>query len=135
MFAGGPIHWTSSAQHVISLSSAEAEVIALKQTVKETLWMRNLLQETYCVQDKPIKIFEDNSSAIKIVTNPIISKKNRHMEIGYYFIASHIEIGSIDVVKISGPINYADMLTKYLRVLQHQSMIDNVLYTGDNFQH
>lgn len=129
MLAGGPIHWTSSAQHVISLSSAEAEVIALKQTVKETLWMRNLLQETYRIQDKPVKIFEDNSSAIKIVTNPIISKKNRHMEIGYYFIISHIEIGSIEIEKISGLINYADLLTKYLRINQHQGLIDDILYT------
>lgn len=129
LLAGGPIHWMSACQHLVSLSSAEAEVIALKQTVKETLWMRNILQETYLEQKKPIPVYEDNSSTIKIVTNPMISKKNRHMEIGYYFIASHIEIGSISLNKIEGQRNYADLMTKYLRLSHHQHFLKDLLHT------
>lgn len=128
MLAGGPVHWISSVQHVVSLSSAEAEVIALKQTVKETLWLRNMLQETYMIQQKPIKVFGDNSSALKIITNPIISKKNRHMEIGYYFIASHLEIGSIKLEKVEGVNNYADIMTKYLKLSQHEQLITDLLH-------
>eukprot|EP01040_Poterioochromonas_malhamensis_P011505 gene11505-12542_t len=123
MFAKGPIHWTSAVQHTVALSSAEAEIIALKQTTRETLWMRNLIQETYITQVKPITVYEDNSSTIKIVTNPMISKQNRHMEINYYFIMIHIEIGSIQVNKIEGEENIADILTKYYKDNIHKRFI------------
>lgn len=134
MIAEGPLHWCSSVQHTIALSSAEAEIIALKQTTKDTLWMKNLMQEVYMVQRAPIRIFEDNSSTIKIVTNPMISKKNRHMEINYYFIMEHVEIGTIQVIKVSGEHNIADILTKYYREHIHNRFVAQLFVDIEQLQ-
>jgi len=127
ILAFGPVHWSSTIQHLVALSSPEAETIALKQTVKDTLWLKNILQEMYRVQDKPIKVYEDKSSTIRIVTNPMISKKNRHMEIAYHFIIQHIEIGTISVMKVEGERNYADIFTKYFRVHPHTMFLQDLM--------
>ena len=112
-----PIHWASLTQHIVTISSAEAEIIALKQGVKDTIWIKNIIQELIkdCITMPPTEINVDNSSSIKIVINPMISKKNRHMEIAFYFIVQHIQAGAIKVVKIKGELNKADMFTKVMK--------------------
>jgi hypothetical protein len=44
-YAGCPIYWQSKLQTEIALSTAEAEYIALSQTLRETLPMTSLMQE------------------------------------------------------------------------------------------
>lgn len=112
-----PIHWASLTQHIVTISSAEAEIIALKQGAKDTIWIRNIIQELVkdCITMPATEINVDNSSSIKIVINPMISKKNRHMEIAFYFIVQHIQAGTIKVVKIKGELNKADMFTKVMK--------------------
>ena len=125
---GAAIHWMSTTQHIITISSAEAEIIALKQGAKDTIWIRNILQELVGVQLPATEIYVDNSASIKIVINPLISKKNRHMEIAYHFIRQHIQAGTLKVVKIDGLLNKADMLTKamknYYQDLKSKGLID-----------
>ena len=40
------ISWKTKRQSVASLSSTEAEYIALSETTKEAMWIRSLLKET-----------------------------------------------------------------------------------------
>jgi hypothetical protein len=44
---GGPVSWSSKKQHVITLSSTEAEYIVLTHASKEAVWLRSLLGEIY----------------------------------------------------------------------------------------
>jgi hypothetical protein len=108
----GVIHWVSTIQHITALSSAEAEIYALKTTVRDTIWIRHILSQLFQPQLKPTVIYEDNASAIKIVSNPLISKYNRHMDISYHFIREHTELKTIIVKKIGTADNGADLLTK-----------------------
>ena len=44
-FAEGAIPWQSKLQQCVALSTTEAEYIAIIEGYKETLWMKNFLQE------------------------------------------------------------------------------------------
>lgn len=115
---GTPVHWVSAVQHITTLSSAEAEIVALKQCAKDVLWIRHIIHELFGERNQQFKttlINVDNSSTIKIVTNPLVSKKNRHMEISYNFIRNHIELGSMKIIKIDGKLNKADNFTKNMK--------------------
>ena len=45
IFAGEAVSWQSRLQQCVALSTTEAEYIAITESCKETLWMKNFLEE------------------------------------------------------------------------------------------
>ena len=67
MFHGGPITWASRRQSCVSLSTTEAEYVAMCEATKEVTWMRRLLSSIGATQLNPTKLMCDNQGAIKLV--------------------------------------------------------------------
>ena len=69
---GGAIVWRSIKQSSIADSTMEAEYIAACETAKEAVWLRKFFTDLEVVpdMDKPLKLFCDNSGAVKIQRNP-----------------------------------------------------------------
>ena len=42
-----PIHWKTFKQRVVSLSTMEAEFVAMVETTKEIIWLHNVLTECF----------------------------------------------------------------------------------------
>ncbi|GMF39857.1 unnamed protein product [Phytophthora fragariaefolia] len=71
---GGPISWGSKKQSGVSLSTSEAEYIALSLAIQGGKWVHKLLCEILTAVPRAtqvLKIFEDNQSCIKMTKNPI----------------------------------------------------------------
>ena len=66
MLNGGAVSWSSKRQGTISLSTTEAEYIALTHAAKEVIWFRNLLSELFGSITHLIPIHSDNQSAIAL---------------------------------------------------------------------
>lgn len=64
-FGGTAVSWKSGLQKVVALSTTEAEYIALSESSKEAIWLRNLVKEFGYAQDK-VEIFCDSESAIAL---------------------------------------------------------------------
>lgn len=47
MFSGGPVHWKSQIQKIVTLSSTEADLVSLCAAVKEIVWLRKLSLEMH----------------------------------------------------------------------------------------
>src|SRR5882757_2885731 len=63
-FAGEKlVSWSSHKQPITSLSSTEAEYIALASAARETVWLRRFLCEIGHPQTRPTEILVDNQSA------------------------------------------------------------------------
>jgi len=60
MMSGCAITWKSKKQPTTALSSTEAEYMALGDTVKELLWLIQLLKTVGLKFNYPPTIFEDN---------------------------------------------------------------------------
>ena len=58
-------------QSIIILSTCEDEYVAITWCVCHSIWLRRLLKELWMPQEKPTKIYMDNSSAIALVKNPV----------------------------------------------------------------
>ena len=71
MLSHGTIFYSSKKQHIISLSSAEAEYRGAVNATTQCLWLQGILQELGVALDSPIVIWCDNKSAIMISIDPI----------------------------------------------------------------
>lgn len=63
-FGNGAIVWASRRQPSVTLSSMEAEYVALCGSSQEAIWLRNLLRDLDEDQKQPTVLKEDNQSCI-----------------------------------------------------------------------
>lgn len=105
--------WRSKKQNVVSLSSCEAEYIAVSECVKDCKYVFQLVEEVVDDKCTPVTIFEDNQSAIKM-TNTLETKRSRHIDVKYHFIREEVQSGNIKLVYVSSNEQVADVLTKSL---------------------
>ena len=128
-----PIMWISTLQTTVSLSSAEAEIKALKEVVRNVLWIRQLIMDTKLIRNLPsTTIFEDNQATIRMVSNPEVSIQNRHTDIAYRFITENItQFRTISLQWIPTHNNVADMFTKPLNP-QLFAQLRDTLYHCDH---
>ena len=110
------LHWIrswSKTQPSFTLSSAEAELVAMSKTAAEVLGVANLARDLG--RELSGHILADSSSALAIVARRGAGKL-RHININHLWL-QELEKRQIDPVKfgkIDGTDNPADSLTKYL---------------------
>ncbi|KAG3230714.1 hypothetical protein PI124_g24188 [Phytophthora idaei] len=84
MLMGAPVSWGSKKQSSVSLSTSEAEYIALSLAIQEGKWIHRLLCEILAATNDTgpeLKIREDNQSCIKMTKNPVSHGRAKHIDI------------------------------------------------------
>ena len=110
-----PIIWRCSKQSTISLSSTEAEYKCMSDSTKEVTWLRGLLGELRMLHsNKPIVIFYDNQSSVKLAKNPVFHTKTKHIEIHYHHVRDKVTSMIIDLQHVATTDQLADIFTKAL---------------------
>ncbi|CAH9100977.1 unnamed protein product [Cuscuta epithymum] len=85
--------------------------MAIAEAAKELIWLKNFLSELGMEQGD-CGLYYDNQSAIHLAKNPVFHSRTKHIKMRYHFIRELIEDGIINLKKILGTKNPADMLTK-----------------------
>jgi hypothetical protein len=111
---GGTVSWACRKQSCVSLSSTEAEYIAMAETCQETIWVRRLLKDFQQEQSDAIVINVDNQSCIKMIESQKFSNRTKHVDTKYHFVKDLKEKGLLKLVYCSTERNVADLLTKPL---------------------
>nr|GEW00287.1 hypothetical protein [Tanacetum cinerariifolium] len=70
--------WMSKKQNCITMSSAEAEYVALSVICSQVMWMRTQLQD-YGFNYNKIPLYCDSQSAIAISCNPVQHSRTKHI--------------------------------------------------------
>ena len=97
----------------MSLSTAEAEYIAVGSCCSQLLWMKKVLADYEISQDTMV-VYCDNSSAIGISKNPVQHSKTKHIEIRYHFISDLVERKIVCLEYIPTECQNANIFTKPL---------------------
>lgn len=111
---GNVVSWSSRKQSTVSLSSTEAEYIALSECACEAIWLRKLLKELRVPCDEPTTIFEDNQSCVRIAETPKDNKRMKHVDTKYHFIRQTILDGDTKIEYLRSEDQLADIMTKPL---------------------
>nr|XP_048323104.1 uncharacterized mitochondrial protein AtMg00810-like [Ziziphus jujuba var. spinosa] len=69
---------SSKKQPIVTLTSAEAELVAATACACEAIWLRNILEKLHFKRMKAITIFYDSSSAIKLSKNLVLQRRSKH---------------------------------------------------------
>ena len=104
------ISWKSTKQSTVSISSTEAEYIALSTCAQEALWLRLLLKELGRPQRTTI-IYNDNLSSHQIAKGST-SARSKHIEVRHHFIRDHVNKRELDISYMPTNDLPADAFTK-----------------------
>lgn len=108
------VSWSSERQKCVSISTAESEYIASAEAVREMVWLRTLLDELLPNgYGKPI-LSIDNQSAIKLIKNPEMHRRTKHIDIKFHFIREKFNQKMFSIESVPSEQQLADILTKPL---------------------
>jgi len=129
---GGAVSWRSFRQGGVTLSSAEAEIVAASQAGQEAIYLRALLRRFNFRQIGATEIWEDNACCIMMSENPANRERTRHVQIMHtrvHYLRELVRDGHVKLLKCAGPQNVADAYSflSLLSLSQDWAVQDGVL--------
>lgn len=125
-----PIYWSSKRQTLVTLSSSEAEYVALSSCAKQVIWLRRLFYEmrtNKAITDEPklpaTVINTDSSSGLSLATKQVVSERNKHIDIKIHHVKDLIRDNIIIVNLIRTYEQPADLLTKIVSYFVLQKLL------------
>jgi len=137
-----PILWVSKMQTQCALSTMESEYIALSQSMRDLIPLREILKEIMeqvfktnksklkcsskskafsdVISDEvenPIpksKVYEDNAACLKFARLPRLTPRTKHIAIPYHWFRTKVEQLEITIEPINTELQLADQFTKPL---------------------
>ncbi|GJR71569.1 RNA-directed DNA polymerase, eukaryota, partial [Tanacetum coccineum] len=122
MVHGCVVSWKATLQHVVALSTTEAEYMALTEAVKENIWLKGLLIELG-VNLRLVVVNCDNQSVIHLFRNAMFHERTKHINVRYHFIREIVESKQIGVAKIGMKDNAVDAFTKVVPGLKFKVFV------------
>jgi len=130
MCAGACVSFFSRTQKSVTLSSTEAEYVAMAEGFKETIFLRYVW--SFIFPDRDVgctTVNEDNVGALHLANNPATTPNSKHIDIRHHFIRERVANGEFRVVHVRSELQHADFLTKPLHreaFCTHRNFVMNI---------
>ena len=113
MCAGACVCWFfSRTQKCVTLSTSEAEYVALGDAFKELLFLRQVWRFMIPGKGMPcFPVFEDNKGALQLLKNPVSNSNSKHIDVRHHFLRELVRQGDIIVSHVPSEYQHADVLT------------------------
>ncbi|MCO5574886.1 hypothetical protein L7F22_028680 [Adiantum nelumboides] len=130
LLARGSISWQSKKQDRVTLSSTEAEYVAMTLALKEGIWLKHLLMETTLFANQPLRLLCDNMSAIMLARNLKHSEKTKHIAMKLQFIRELIQEGTIELTHVRSDQQLADfdLVNNRISVYSLRKLLKDISY-------
>jgi hypothetical protein len=109
---GAPISWKSKAQRGVTLSSSEAEFVALSEAAKEIKFLVQVLISMEIPVRLPVICCVDSIVAIFMAETFSTSQRTKHIDTRYHFVREFVEEGFIKIIFVRTKENRSDGFTK-----------------------
>lgn len=141
-YRGAPLLWVSKMQTQIALSTMEAEYIALSQSMRDLIPIREVLKEimtivfrvpatiSYHAHSKAFAdvslgttplynipastVYEDNDACLKFARMPKLTPRTKHIGVPYHWFRTQVEELQIHIERVDTKTQLADQFTKGL---------------------
>ena len=120
-------------QKITAQSSAESEIYAVCEALKEAIHIKLLCEETGIrASNKPMAVYEDNSACIALGHSLKNSKSAKHFQVRLRFLQEHVRDKTIEFEKVNTKGQLADGFTKALPREAFESFRGRMLVHSDN---
>ena len=115
---GCPISWKSQRQPLVTRSTADAEYTASSFAAVDGIWIKRVINEVMGMDiNTSIKLYNDNTTALKIMRTNAHTPKGRNVGVHYRWLREAIyDTKEIDAKYCSTDVMVADILTKPLSI-------------------
>ena len=131
IFLYGPLHWQSKRQTITARSSAEAEIYATDECVRELTYLRKVYTDLGLLStflSNPISIKNDNMTCVQWSKNRT-TRTIRHIQLRDNAVCENIQRKPVHIDHIPGSTKIADIFTKEDRDKSHfVSLRDKILF-------
>jgi hypothetical protein len=124
---GGAVSWSLWKQELVTLSTMEAEYIAMMHAAKECIWLRCLIGEIFPQLIDQTTLFCNNQATLRLAMDDNYHARTKHIDIRFHFICQTVEDGSINLIYCPTDDMTANILTK---VLPHWKVVTHTLGLG-----
>jgi len=118
LLCGAAVVWRSRLQPCVTLSSTEAEYVALCDASKEVRPLAQLL-EFLGAEQGVVRIMEDNAAPIRLAADTGASQRTKHIDVKYHYVREQVQNRLVSVESVRTQEQHADVLTKVLGTVQH----------------
>lgn len=121
----------SRTQQSGTLSSTEAEYVAMADGMKEAILLRYVWHNIF-FPDRSVGctlVHEDNVGAIHLANNPATTPNSKHIDLRHHFIRERVANGEFKIVHVPSLRQHADFLTKPLykdAFYAHRNFVMNI---------
>ncbi|KAK9750353.1 hypothetical protein RND81_02G190400 [Saponaria officinalis] len=124
---GSVVSWKSTLQSSVTLSTTEAEYMALTAAAKEAIWLKGLVSKLGLHQEIA-SLYCDSLSAICLAKDQVHHDRTKHIDVRYHFLRNEKRI---KVKKVGTADNPADCFTKSVPFSKFKHCLD--LLNIDNY--
>ena len=117
---GVPVSWQSKAQKSVTLSSSEAEWVALSEVVKGIMFMIQLLGCMKFSVKLPVMARVDIVGAIFMAHNITTTSYIKHIDIRYKYVNEYVENRIVKSIFMESAENDSNIVTKILSTELHK---------------
>ena len=114
MMCGAALLWRSRLQKLVTLSTCEAELVALCETAKDAMWIIELLKNLGMKPGGAFIIHEDNAAALIVAETGRRKARNKHFDVRYFWITDKIKDEVFTLKQCPSKDMLADIFTKPL---------------------
>ncbi|KRX55061.1 Retrovirus-related Pol polyprotein from transposon TNT 1-94 [Trichinella sp. T9] len=108
----GTIAWPTKRQTIVALSTTEAEYVAVAETSRELLWLRQLLNDFGVQTPDATTLYEDNQGCTRLVESDRFGERAKHINVRFHMEKDLREKGILEVKYCPSEEMIADNLTK-----------------------
>lgn len=112
MLGGAIVVHKSRYQRTVTLSTAEAECMALSLCTQEVRWVRSMLKDLGNEQVGAAEVWKNNQGAITLTSSVGYNARTKHIDVLHHFIRENVANGTVSVKYITTEGQDADVVTK-----------------------
>jgi sulfatase maturation enzyme AslB (radical SAM superfamily) len=122
-----PVCWRSKSQKGVTLSSPEAEYVAMSEAVKEVTFIYYLLCDIGIEVKLLIIVKTDNVGAMFMAQYSSSGVRTRHVDTWYHFVRENLDDGIIKIEFIKSVENQSDIFTKSVTQEIYERHVEKIL--------
>ena len=119
----------SKHQSIVTLSSTEAEYVALSNATQEVIWLGTFLNGKGFDQAEPKTMFEDNQGTMKLAKDPSHHLQVKHIDIKFHHVRDAVATKKIYLKYCPTQKTIPDLLKKGRARPQFEKLLEELRVT------